>query len=206
MLNNWESGAVAVANPEWLGYADYTTVEVPRLRAPAGAAAADQRDADRYFFSPDGCTFRAKTDIDCYERAKAAETADGAAGGADSCGDSAAAATEDVPPPVVEDAHIVQIDVERSSSGWRYVGFDGQGDSYTLTSKDVTDHLVAKPEEFEGKLNRLEFLDGKEFLSTVAQAIYMETGKKEIRFPLAGDEVFVLKASRVLTSKIAASS
>ena len=46
---------------------------------------------------------------------------------------------------------------------------------------------------------------GKEFLLTIAQEVYMETGKKAIRFPLVGDEVFVLKASRVRASKIAAS-
>ena len=177
------------------------------MRAPAGAAAADQRDADRYFFSPDGCTFRAKTDIDCYERAKAAETAGGAAD-VDSCGDSVAddAVTVETPPPVAEDAHMVKIEVERSCSGWRYVGFDGEGNSYALTSKDLTDHMVSKPEEYEGKLDRLEFLDGKEFLLTIAQEVYMETGKKAIHFPLVGDEVFVLKASRVRASKIAATS
>ena len=139
---------------------------------------------------------------------KAAETAGGAVDDVDSCGDSVAdgAVTVEVPPPVAEDAHMVKIEVERSCSGWRYVGFDGEGNSYVLTSKDLTDHMVSKPEEYEGKLDRLEFLDGKEFLLTIAQEVYMETGKKAIHFPLVGDEVFVLKASRVRASKIAATS
>ena len=54
------------------------------------------------------------------------------------------------------------VDCSGCSGWWRYVGFDGEGTSYELTSKDLTDHMVSKPEQYVGKLNRLKFIDGKE--------------------------------------------